>query len=64
MAKMKNQPSDAMERLYASGFGIQWKEEKPFSSDDIDHASELLNGISKSAGGLSDMIQNDSATLK
>ena len=64
MAKMKSLPSDALERLYAGEFGVQWKEKAPFSSVDIDYATELLNSISKSAGGLSDMTQNDSATLK
>ena len=64
MAEMKSLPSDALERFYADGFGVQWKEEAPFSSVDIDYATEWLNAISKSAGGLSEMTQNDSATLK
>ena len=64
MAEMKSLPSEVLERFYADGFAVQWKEEAPFSSVDIDHATEWLNGISKSAGGLSNMTQNDSATLK
>ena len=64
MAKIQSLPSDALERFYADGFGVQGKEEAPFNSVDIDHATELLNGISKSTGGLSDMTQNDSGTLK
>ena len=64
MAEMKSLPSEALERFNADGFGVQWKEEAPYSSVDIDHATEWLNGIAKSEGGLSDMTQNDSATLK
>ena len=45
MAKMKSLPSDALERLYAGEFGVQWKEKAPFSSVDIDYATKLLNSI-------------------
>ena len=48
MAEMKSLPSEALERFNADGFGVQWKEEAPYSSVDIDHATEWLNGIAKS----------------
>ena len=60
---MKSLPADTLKR-FDDGFGVQWKEEQSFTAVDIDHATEWVNGESKSTGGLSTITQNDSATLK
>ena len=46
------------------GFSVYWKDNKPFSGVSTDHATEWVNGIEKSVGGLSNITQTDSATLK
>ena len=62
MADMKNLPSEVLE--WSTGFCVQWNDDSPFSSVDIDHATEWLNGTSKAFGGLATITQNDRATLK
>ena len=45
-------------------FGIQWKDECPFTAVSDDHAMKWVNGLSKSATGLTSITQIDTATLK
>ena len=64
MADMKHLPSEVLEHFDTDGFCVQWNDDSPFSSVDIDHATEWLNGTSKAFGGLATITQNDRATLK
>ena len=50
--------------LTEGGFGVQWKDECPFTAVSDDHAMEWVNGLSKSATGLTSITQIDTATLK
>ena len=46
------------------GFSVHWKDDKPFSSVSIDHATEWVNRQAKSTGGLANTTQINSATIK
>lgn len=64
IAEMRSLPSAVLKRFETDGFGVQWRDEAPFTSVDIDHATEWVNAAAKSSGGLSTITQIDSATLK
>lgn len=56
-------PDALLERFDSHGFGVRWRDDAPFTSVDVDHATEWMNGIAKS-GGLSNVTQNEGTTLK
>ena len=60
---MKSLSDAVLGRFEADGFCVQWRNDAPFTSVDVDHATEWVNGNAKS-GGLSAITQNDNATLK
>ena len=64
MAELFLLPPDAVASLKTEGFGVQWKEDAPFTSVSDDHATEWINRLCKSGSGLSNMNQIQSATLK
>ena len=61
--EMFNLPPAVLERIKGE-FGVQWNDNNPFSRVSVDHATEWVNGISKSSGGLSSITQTDTATLR
>ena len=56
-------PEDVKDRI-KDEFGVQWKNEKPFTKISCDHGTEWVNGISKGDHGLSDITQTDSACVR
>ena len=57
-------PADVLDSLISEGFGVTWNDDSPFTTVSDDHATEWVNGLSKSAAGLKSITQVDSATLK
>ena len=57
-------PNEVLKSIIEDGLGMQWKSNAPFTAVSDDHATEWVNGLSKSAAGLKSIIQIDSATLK
>ena len=57
-------PSNVLQQFISDGFGVQWRDDAPFTSVSIDHATEWVNGAAKASGGLASITQIDSATLK
>ena len=57
-------PEDVKDKFRADGFGVQCHDNCPFTSVDVDHATEWVNGIAKSSGGLAAITHIDSATLR
>ena len=62
--EMYQLPANVKDRFLTTGFGVQWRDNCPFTAVDVDHATEWVNGIAKSTGGLADITQTDSATLR
>ena len=57
-------PNEVLKSIIEDGFGVQWKDDTPFTAVSDDHATEWVKGLSKSAEGLKSITQIDSATLK
>ena len=55
---------EVLDELTSDGFGVTWNDGSPFSTVSDDHATEWVNGISKSAAGLESITQVDSAATK
>ena len=64
MLKTNMIPNEVLKSIIKDGFGVQWKDDAPFTAVSDDHATEWVNGLSKSAAGLKSITQIDSATLK
>ena len=56
-------PNELLNRFDSNGFEVQWREEAPYTSVNVDHAREWMNEIAKSRG-LGNNTQNDGITLK
>ena len=63
MSEMWSLPNELLNRFDSKRFGVRWREEAPYKSVDVDHATEWMNGIAKSRG-VGNITQNDGTTLK
>ena len=62
-AELHRLPDNVLDSLISEGFGVTWNDDSPFSTVSDDHATEWVNGQSKSSSGLQSITQVDSATL-
>ena len=60
---MSHLPDKVLVELRRGNFGVQWNEDSHFSHVDEDHATEWVNGIGKSTGGISGIKLMPSALL-
>ena len=64
MVDVSKLSDETLQSLTEGGLGVQWKDKCPFTAVSDDHAMEWVNGLSKSATGLTSITQIDTATLK
>ena len=50
-------PNEVLKSIIEDGFGGHWKDNTPFTDVSNNHATEWINTISKSSGGLSTATQ-------
>ena len=62
--EMSHLPDKVLVELRRGNFGVQWNKDSYFSHVDEDHATEWVNEIEKSTGGISGITQTPSALLR
>ena len=61
---MSKLPNDVQAEFDEENFGVQWRDEAPFTAVDVDHATEWMNGNEKRCRGIAGITQTDSALLR
>ena len=56
---MSKLPPDILREFNEGSFGVQWKDESPFSAVDVNHATEWINRIGKKCGVIAGITQSD-----
>ena len=65
MEEMTRLPEVVLNEFCSGNFGVQWNDDAPYTTVDLDHATEWVNGIGKaSSSGYKAITQTTSALVK